>query len=98
MGHVEGFPDRDGLDKLIKLGKALCMLVATFSPILLRKYPDNPTIAALLAAIAGVCALIPEVEATFDLTYGDNTIPLEDPSSTPGLDNTRPAAPEGDIT
>lgn len=98
MGHVEGFPDRDGLDRLIKLAKAMCAIVATFSSLLLRKYPGNELIANLLAAIAVVCALIPEIEATFDLTYGDNTVPLEDPTNTPGLDNTRPAAPEGDIT
>lgn len=98
MAHVEGFPDRDGLDKLLKLGKAMCALVATFSPILIKKYPDNPTILGLLAAIGAVCALLPEVEATFDVTYGDNTQPLEDPTSIPGIDVGRPAAPEGDLT
>lgn len=98
MAHVEGFPDRDGLDRLIKLAKAMCAIVATFSSLLLRKYPDNELIANLLAAIAVVCALIPEVESTFDLTYGDNTVPLENPSEINGIDVTRPDAPEGDIT
>jgi len=98
MSHVEGFPDRDGIDKLVKLGKAMCALVATFAPLLIKKYPDNPTIIALLAAISGVCALLPEVESEFLIDTGLNQDPLEDPATIPGIDPGKPAAPEGDIT
>jgi len=96
--RVEGFPDRDGLNKLIKLAKAMCATVALFAPILLKKYPDNETIAALLAAIATLCAIIPEVESEFIVPEGTNDVPLEDPDMIAGIDPSRPEAPEGDLT
>lgn len=86
MGHVDGFPDKDGLKKLITLAKAMCATVAAFSALLLKKYPDNELIAALLVAIQGVCALIPEVESEFLETTGDNSDPLENPDGIPGID------------
>lgn len=98
MSHVEGFPDRDGLDKLVKLGKAICGIVATFSPLLIKKYPDNPTITALLAAIASVCALLPDVEAEFLIDTGLNNDPLEDPSGINGINPSLPPAPLPEIT
>ena len=98
MGHVDGFPDRDGLDRLIKLAKAMCAIVATFSALLLRKYPGNELIANLLAAIGVVCALIPEVESTFLETTGDNTVPSEEPGEIPGIDPSLPPASDPDIT
>lgn len=96
--HVAGFPDKDGLDKLVKLGKALCALVATFSPILLKKYPDNPAITGLLAAIASVCALLPDIEATFLVDYANNDGILDDPSSTSGINPSLPPASSPDLT
>lgn len=94
MSHVDGFPDRDGLDKLIKLAKAMCQTVALFAPILIAKYPDNPTILALLAAIRTVCALVPDVDAEFLQPTGDNDPILEDPTNIPGMDPGAPPAPE----
>lgn len=94
MGHIDGFPDKDGIAKLIKIAKSLCALVATFSPLILRKYPDNDLINALLAAISGVCALIPQVESEFLEPSGLNDVPLEDPSDIPGIDPGKPPAPE----
>jgi len=98
MSHVEGFPDRDGLDKLVKLGKAMCNTVALFAPILIGKYPDNTTITALLAAIQGVCALLPDVENTFLVETGDNTIPNDNPELVAGINPDAPAAIPPDIT
>lgn len=98
MPHVEGFPDKDGLTKLIKLAKAMCATVALFSGILIKKYPDNELIAQLLAAIAVMCALIPEIEGTMFPPEGTNDLPLEDPDSIPGIDPSRPPAAGGDIT
>ena len=86
MGHVDGFPDKDGLRKLVTLAKAMCATVAAFSALLLKKYPNNETIIALLAAIAAVCALIPEVESGFLETTGDNQDITEDPDSAAGID------------
>jgi hypothetical protein len=98
MSHVDGFPDRDGIDRLVKLGKALCATVATFTPLLLKKYPNNPTITALLTAIAGVCALIPELEADFLTETGDNSDPIADPDGTAGINPSLPPAPDPGIT
>ena len=94
MTHVDGFTDRDGLDKLVKLGKVLCRTVQAFSPILLKKYPDNPTIIALLAAINGVCLLLPDVENEFLIEEGANDIPVDTPELIPGINPGLPAAPE----
>lgn len=94
MAHVEGFPDRDGIKKLVTLAKAMCATVAAFTPLLLKKYPNNATIAALLAAIQGVCALIPEVENEFLIDTGENDVPLEDPSLIPGINEGLPPAPD----
>lgn len=98
MAHVEGFPDKDGIDKLVKLGKAMCALVATFTPLILKKYPDNDTINALLLAISGVCALLPQVENEFLVDTGDNSDPLEDPDGTNGINPSAPPADAPDIT
>jgi len=98
MGHVDGFPDRDGLDKLIKLAKAMCQTVALFAPILIAKYPDNALITALLAAIQTVCNLIPEVEGTFLIDTGQNEPIIDNPESIAGLDPTAPPAVPSDIT
>jgi hypothetical protein len=92
MTKIAGQPDRDGLDKLVKLGKIMCATVAAFTPILLKKYPDNDTIAALLAAINAVCLLLPEVENEFLIPTGDNTDPLEDPTGIPGINPSLPPA------
>lgn len=98
MAHVDGFPDRDGIDKLVKLGKAMCATVATFTPLLLKKYPDNATIAALLAAIGAVCALLPETENEFLIETGTNDDPLEFPELIPGINPGLPPAPDPGLT
>ena len=94
MGHVEGFPDRDGLKKLITLAKAMCVTVATFSALILKKYPDNELITSLLAAIAVLCALIPEIEAQFLVDTGNNDPALSDPEDLPGIVPSAPPAPD----
>jgi hypothetical protein len=96
--HVEGFPDRDGLKKLIILAKAMCATVATFSALIIKKYPDNELITSLLAAIAAVCALIPDLEAEFILPEGDNDPIEEFPEDTPGINPSLPPAPDPELT
>lgn len=97
MAHVEGFSDRDGLDKLVDLGKVMCRTVGLFTPILLKKYPDSATIQALLAAINGVCLLLPDVENEFLIDEGGNEIPSDNPELTPGINPGLPAAPDPGI-
>lgn len=97
MAHVEGQPDRDGLDKIVALGKVLCRTVLLFTPILMKKYPDNGTIILLLQAINGVCLLLPDVENEFLTPTGDNSDPLEDPTGTPGINPSLPPAEDPGI-
>lgn len=83
--HVEGFPDRDGIEKLLKLMKALCATIALFAPLLLKKFPDSPLIPILITAIQGVCALIPELENEFTEITWTNDVPLDTPEETIGI-------------
>lgn len=89
---------RDYLDKLVKLGKAMCKAVQLATPILLKKYPDNTLIQDLIAAIGVVCALLPDVENSFLNPTGDNDPVLDDPSTTPGINPSLPPAEGGDIS
>jgi len=96
--HIAGFPDKDGIAKLVKLAKAMCATVALFSGIITKKYPDNELIGQLLAAIAVICALIPEVESEFLENTGDNSDVIENPEEIGGIDPTAPPAVPSDIT
>jgi len=98
MSHVDGFPDKDGLDKIVKLGKAICGIVASVTAILIVKYPDDERIQALLAAIAGVCALLPEIEANFLYAEGTNETPLDAPSEIAGINEDLPPAEDPDFS
>jgi hypothetical protein len=94
MSHVEGFTDRDGLDKLVRLGKLLCKTVLLFTPILLAKYPGNELIKDLIAAINVVCQLLPDVENEFLAEEGLNDIPSDTPELIPGINPGLPPAPD----
>jgi len=98
MAHVDGFPDRDGIDKLVKLAKTLCRTVQIFTPLILKKYPDNTLIQSLLTAINAVCLLIPEVENEFLEDTGLNDEPLENPEGINGINPSLPPAPDPNIT
>jgi hypothetical protein len=89
---------RDFLDKIVRLGKAMCKAVQLATPILKRKYPDNQLISDLIDAIGVVCALLPDVENTFLMDTGDNSDPLENPSEIPGINPSLPPAEGGDIS
>ena len=89
---------RDGLDKLVKLGKTMCKAVLLFTPVLLKKYPDSTLIQDLLAAIGVVCALLPEVENEFLQPAGTNEDVLADPTGIPGINPSLAPAAGGDIS
>lgn len=88
---------RDYLDKLVKLGKAMCKAVQLATPILRRKYPDNETIENLIEAINVVCALLPDVENEFLLPSATNEDVLEDPSGVPGINPGLPPAGDPEL-
>lgn len=85
---------RDYLDKLVKLGKAMCKAVQLATPILLKKYPDNQLIQDLIAAIGVVCALLPDVENSFLNPTGTNEEPLENPAAIDGINPSLEPAPD----
>lgn len=89
---------RDYLDKIIKLGKAMCKAVQLATPILRRKYPDNETIENLIEAINVVCALLPDVENEFLAPTATNEDVLENPATVPGINASLPPAEGGDIS
>lgn len=89
---------RDYLDKIVRLGKAMCKAVQLAAPILIKKYPDNTLIQDLIAAIGVVCALLPDVENQFLYDGGTNEDILEDPSSAGGINPSLPPAEDPGIT
>ena len=89
---------KTGMDKMIKLAKTLCFLVATFEVIIRAKFPDSVPIIALLDAIKVLCTLLPEADAEFQQWILDQTPPPADSGDIAGINPEAPAAPEGDIT
>jgi hypothetical protein len=89
---------RDFLNKIVKLGKAMCKAVQLATPILRRKYPANETIENLIEAIGVVCALLPDVENEFLMPKGTNEPVLQDPTNIPGINTALPPADGGDIS
>lgn len=80
---------RDGLASITKFARIICQLRYTFGPILRLKYRANPSIQALLDALDGVCALLPQAEASL-IVGGDNSDPISDPTTLPGVDLSAP--------
>lgn len=76
---------RDGLASITKFAKLICGLRYTFGPILRLKYRANPAIQSLLDALDEVCNLLPQAEASL-IVGGDNSDPIADPTTIPGVD------------
>lgn len=89
---------KTGLDKMLALAKTLCRLVLTFKIIILAKFPDSLPIQALITAIEGLCALIPEAETEFRQWQLDQTLPPDDASENAGIDPDAPEALPPDYT
>jgi len=50
---------RDGLRSIRRIARILCRLIFVFTPVISRKFPNNP---ALLAALAAALAACEELE------------------------------------
>jgi hypothetical protein len=85
---------KDGMNKLIGLAKALCRLVLTFAPVIRAKFPDSAPIIALIDAIEALCPLISEAELDAMLYSGENDPIVTSPENTPGIDPSAPPAPD----
>ena len=84
--------ERDGTTTIINLARALCKIVNAVKHIIVAKYPTSSPILVLIAAIEALCPLIAAADLQTAEFGGDNTIPLEDPDSIPGIDASRPPA------
>lgn len=85
---------KDGLNRLLQLARALCVLVTSFAKIIRVKYAGNAAIIALVDSIEGLCALLPAAEEEFaaiplqdvPLPTEPGVIPGENPSAPPTAD------------
>lgn len=84
---------RDGVSSIQKLARQLCMIVGWAAPIIELKYRNNAAMLALLAAVKEVCNLLPAADAAL-IPSGDNSDPIEDPTTIPGVDVSAPAPPD----
>ena len=85
---------KTGMDKMIKLAKVLCRLVATFKVVIDAKFPDNVAIQALMTAILALCPLIPDADAEFQAYQLDVTPPPSDAGEIIGINpDATPASP-----
>lgn len=88
---------RDGMDKLLQLCKAMCRIVQAWEAVIREKYGENVALIALLDATLELCALLPAAETAFAAISLDQTPPPADPSNTAGINPAAPPAQPADI-
>lgn len=87
---IQTTPVRDGVPALDKLARDLCRILSVFGPIIRQKYSGNAALMTALVAAEGMCALLPEALHEVMTVEGDNSDPLENPETIPGVN---PSAP-----
>lgn len=89
---------KDGVDRLLQLCKAMCRLIQQWEPVIREKYGDNTQIIALLETCLELCALLPAADASFKAISTDMTPPPSDAGETAGINPDAPDAVDPDIT
>lgn len=89
---------RDGMDRLLALCKAMCRIVQAWEVVIREKYGDNTAIINLLEATLTLCDLLPEADAAFKAISLDQTLPPSDPSEIAGINPDAPASVPPDFT
>lgn len=89
---------KDGVDRLLQLCKAMCRLIQQWEPVIREKYGDNTHIIALLETCLELCALLPAADIEFKALSTDMTPPPSDAGETAGINPDAPAAVDPDIT
>lgn len=89
---------RDGVDRLLQLCKAMCRIVQAWEAVIREKYGDNEAIITLLDTTLSLCALLPAADAEFKAISLDQTLPPADPSEAAGINPDAPAPSAPDIT
>lgn len=88
---------RDGVNRLLKLARAMCVLVNAFAAIITTKYRDFPAILALVVAIQNLCQLLPDAEQEFvAIASQDSPIP-PDSGDIAGINPEAPPPPDPDV-
>lgn len=90
--------EKDGVDKLLQLCKAMCRIVQAWEAVIRAKYGDNESIIALLNVTLELCALLPAADSAFKQIALDQTLPPADPSETLGINIDAPPASAPDIS
>lgn len=85
---------RDGGERIVKLARALVVIVQTFAATLWKKYGKTSGIGLLISAILALAELLPTAESDVLDYGGDNDDILLDPATAPGVDPSAP--PTGD--
>lgn len=89
---------KDGLNTLLNLCKAMCRLIQQWEPVIREKYGDNDAIIALLDLNLELCALLPAADIAFKEISLDQTLPPADPSEAAGINPDAPDAVDPDFT
>ena len=86
------------MDKIIKLAKAMCVLVLAFKVVIDAKFPDSVPIQALMVAIATVCTLLPAADEEFQAYNLSMLTPPEDSGDIVGINPEADPAEAPDLT
>lgn len=87
---------RDGGEKIVKLAKALIVLVQVWANVLIKKYGAESAIGLLITAILALGNLLPDAEDQVLDIGGNNAPVLDDPTTIAGVDVDAPPPPEPD--
>jgi len=88
---------KTGLDRIIKLAKAMCLLVLTFRTIIDAKFPDSVPIQALMTAIAALCPLIAAADEEYQAYQLSTLLPPSDSADISGINPDADPAADPDI-
>lgn len=86
--------ERDGGNEIVKLARALVILVQTFAGVLIQKYGATSAIGLLITAILELATLLPAADAEVVEYGGQNEEVLSDPGSIKGINPSAPAPPD----
>lgn len=89
---------KDGLDTLLNLCKAMCRIVQQWEAVIREKYGDNESIINLLDLTLELCALLPAADSAFQEIDLNQAPPEDVAEETAGYDADAPAAVPPDFT
>lgn len=82
---------KDGLPSLLQFSQQLCRIVSAFAPIIRAKFPNNAELMLALTSAETMCSLLPQAIRDAIVAEGDNSGPIDNPATVPGVDPSAPA-------